>query len=339
MTGQFFAVYKDIGSGFAEGYEGGIRLKAFHERHLKGKRAAFFDMDGVLEHADLARTYCILLDPRNGAAKFDEISNAVLVPAADGRCPYGFTLVVMAEAIGYLDPKLMKAIGRHVGLTPGAKELIGHAKGRFEHVVAATCAYEDSAKEICRRVGIDDVISIRVKGYSPFSGIDTFTGGTGKRDSVLTLLRCLDLSDDEAIVVGDSWTDVDNVTHFREHLSIMFNPKYPPLANLATVNVYGDDLRCLVPFIDAEFPGNPILFPELAVFNGEGKPGEMVDRECKAGKAMKEGIIRSIEAERPEAEVIRAIREEAGIRPEGEMDMSGIDVWKHVERAIDKHLK
>ncbi len=298
------------------------------------RKVLFTDMDGVLEPDDLALTYWSLIDPEHGEEKFKQTSSAVLVPADEGRCPYGFTLVVIAE-YGPLYEGILRAVGRNVRLTPGADRFVDLLKeAGIGDVVATTCAYEASAEEVCNRIGIRDCYSIELEhGY-----LLAFTGGHGKNMAVREWLGNRDLQKEDGFVLGDSWTDFDMVQEFRPG-SVMFNPKYPQINGLASVNVYSPDLRGVVPVFDT---GRKLaemdVAPEWVVFLGEnGKPGEIFEEELATAERMRRMISESVEDGFPRSEMLRLIRESEGLTGGTAFDMSGMDVQKCVECSIERH--
>jgi len=304
----------------------------------KPRKVLFSDMDGVLEPDDLALTYWGLLDPEHGEAKFRETSDAVLVPAGQGRCPYGFTLVVIAK-YGPLYEGVLRAVGRNVRLTPGAEMFARMLKeAAVDDVVATTCAYDASAEEVCKRVGINEYSSIE---FDADGRLKVFIGGKGKTKAAREWLGKKNLPDSDAFVLGDSWTDFNIVQDFRPG-SVMFNPKYPEINVLASANVYSPDLRGVVQVFDVKrtFAQDTEITPEWVVFRGEKeKPEDLVREEMDTAKRMRERIASEVEAGFPRSEMLRIIRESEGLGKGAAFDMSEMDVSRCVETVIERHAE
>ena len=308
-----------------------LRYKSWGE---SAKIVLASDMDGVFEPDDLAMTYCDLLDPVNGARKFRELRDAVLSPASEGRCPYGFTLVIMADAVG-LNPNVLEAVGKNVRLTPGSKEFIDFAKeDGFEYIVANTCSYETSSKEVCLRLGIEDLIAIE---FGP-EGLIRFAGGPGKSSALRQYLREKDLTVDDVIVIGDAWTDYNVLYDFRGSGSVAFNPKYPEINSRAKVNVYGSDLRVLAPLVydDIEGCDDEKTIPDMVVFSGEfPKPTALIKDEIGTAKFMRKKIDDTIESVMTKEQMMILMKRES--RLYDNVDMSGLKVDAIVEKALQKY--
>ncbi len=320
-------------------------LEAIHDKRREfgfgAPRLVAFDMDGplVVPADDLAKTYYDILHPGVGGEKFSQTSDSVLAAVERGECPYGFTLVAIAKYQngGILDHAILRSVGRHARLTPGANEVRGFASISDCGFTVVTTAYGPTASEVCSRLGVHDCLAIE---FDSTGNLKSFTGGYGETKALRRQLAGR-MNERSVIFIGDSWTDVGStenpgpLEHFRYNGagSISFNPRNAKVNPAASANVYSDNLLGVMPLI-----GDGIGAPDWIVFNGEEPKDEnLVQEEILSGKAMTDIINENAEENLPRADMLLNIRMDCGLGSEPLFDMSEMDVDEYVAKVIEEH--
>jgi len=294
------------------------------------------DMDGVQEWDDVAHLYTDLLDPENGKRVFGAASRANLRAVENGMACYcWFAIGVLPRyTLDGVEPEVMRAIGRHIRLVPGAKEFV-ELIGEDVSVHTFTAGYSEAAKEVAARLSIPQVTATELeKSGNKYTGrLERFIGGTKKAEAIRN--QCPD-----GMVLDDSWSGVNAMGEFP---SIAFNPKYPPTVQAASVNVYAPSLLGLVPFLVPSGKWDRYLKPEhlprLVVVNWKGKPGKLVSEECRMGSEMRKTIAEEVERMLQKDKMIEMINRDladCGVRfPK--RDLSRIDMQELTETALQEY--